>query len=151
VRWREGDGWQDFSPMLAGDESLTVISATGSARCFQPGGRGLLQCRVPLEGAQPVVADGTWWPVDVAHGSPCGLCLDEFGGMWAKGTPVRAVLAGVHPRWMDLPDLRDVADRAVRSVRLPVPSGHPPEPCGALFCSQLRVGTGGYDWWCRKG
>lgn len=135
VLWSPEDGWCDIAQLVEDAGEATVVSLNGSARLFSFGPCGAFHSRVPLEGGHEMFGDLCWRRLDVLRGSPCGLTLaGPAGDHWAKGTPVRLVLAGLWPRWAELSAARATLFAVVHRSALPVPDGHPDRCCDALLC-----------------
>lgn len=135
VLWTPNDGWCDIGQLVTDAGEATVVSLNGSARVFSFGPYGAFHSRMPLEGGHVMFGDLYWQRLDVLSGSPCGLTLvGPAGDHWAKGLPLRLVLAGLWPYWAELAVARATVVAVVRRAALRVPDGHPDRCCDALHC-----------------
>lgn len=156
VIWRSGDRWRDLNAEVT-DISFTAISRSGATRIVKRAGNGapgLWHIRLPFEGGHRMLADGRrtrdgltgWGRLDQFHLTPCGLTVVEPGsritddggvrgyGYWEKSTQLRLVLAGVVPDWPSTSPGRHTVEQIVNKATIDDYTGHPDEPCGALYC-----------------
>lgn len=133
VIWAEGDPWRPLTEEARTAGEITVISLHGTARLLDLDPADPRHRRVPFEGGHVMAGDGDWRPLEAIRLTPCGLTLTMPHGRWAAGTPVRLVLAGLHPRWSTTGIGVVTVDRVLSHTRLQVP-GHPDQACGAAYC-----------------
>ena len=135
VLWTLSDGWTDLAALITDAGEATVASTNGTTRLFRIGNDGAFHARVPLEGGHVMVGDHDWRRLETLTGGPCGLTLaGPVGSHWAKGTPIRLLLAGLWPHWASLPETRATVEAVISRTPLPRPVGHPAGVCGALYC-----------------
>lgn len=136
VIWELGEEWRDLSgELFSRDAAATVVSVHGTARILSRDG---WQLRVPLEGGHRMRLDSVRQPlaaIDVA--TPCGATTQDGQGGWHATTPLILVLHGAHPDWLRAGRGRDLLEIALRGRR--EAPAHPPEPCGAAYCSARRA------------
>lgn len=132
VIWRDSDRWRRLTAEAEAAGGVSVVSRSGTLRLIDYQRRR--HARVPLEGGHIMGFDSQWLPLGSVELTPCGIVLEERS-YWARGTPVRLVLAGLVPAWIDAPAGRATVD-AVLAGRPPTSPGHPSEPCGAFYCSK---------------
>lgn len=130
VIWSDGQPWRHLTEDAVAVGQVTVVSTSGATRLLDIKGRR--HGRLPMEGGHVMRFDGQWLPLNVFELTPCGLVLEE-SSYWARGTPVRLVLAGLVLDWTLSPLGRATVD-AVIARRRPVSPNHPPEMCPALYC-----------------
>lgn len=156
--WRAGvDDWRDLSGELA-CAPFTAVSRSGTARLIDRRWGSMrvnAHLRLPLEGGHSMLEDGTrdlhgqlmgWGRLEEFRVTPCGITIVEPGswidaagdvrgfGYWAKGTPLRVVLAGLVPQWHRTATGRAVIDEIVTGAPAGSVAGHPDRWCGALYC-----------------
>ena len=130
--WQDGDPWRDLTEDVDAAGAVTVVSQNGTARLVDTAER--LQLRLALEGGHSMLGDAQWQPYRMLKLTPCGIVI-HGDSYWARGTPLRLVLVGVLPRWMDSPHGR-AAVEALIARRRPSSPNHPAKPCGAAYCEQ---------------
>lgn len=133
VIWTDGDAWRPLTEEALDAGKVTVISLNGSARLLDLRPGHLRHRRVPLEGGHTMAGDGDWRPLRTFQLSPCGFTLTMPEGRWAAGTPVRLVIAGLHPHWTTTAVGAATVDRILARTYDASP-GHPDQPCGAAYC-----------------
>ena len=130
VIWQDGDEWRDLVPDVRAAGAVTTVSRRGTARYVDVTlGR---QVRVPHPDGHMMGHDRMWVPLGYWELTPCGLVL-EHADHWARGSPLRLVLAGLVWDWPSSAAGVAVWD-AVRAGREPVAPGHPDQACGAAYC-----------------
>jgi hypothetical protein len=143
VLHRADASWADLTdPVLqhVATQAVLWVSFSGTLQVFAMRDGLLTRTRVPRRGRSTHLGDG--YPVllrDPAFWSACG-CGDGTG---YRSTRPLLVAAIDNPREID--DLSEEAGALADSLlaagltRDVMPPGHPPDPCGAIYCPRITV------------
>ena len=125
--WQAGrDPWRDLREELGGCAS-TLITAKGSVRVLNPAARWQMRLRAP--GRSAIAGDGRRVELDrITVASSCGIVTwGSTAHSWSASSRLVSVYAG-EPDLAQIPAVVDPAETTFD------PDGHPPTPCGAVYC-----------------